>query len=220
MIFLSTDGAHAAAQSVWLWLIRLGGPGLILLGIADNSFIPLTGGMDFLTIVLAAASPDWWWYYSVMATVGAVIGGYFTYKIGKKSGKEALTDRVPNKKLERIYKKFEKKGGFWAVFVPALLPPPVPFVPFLLAAGALQYPRNKFLVALSSGRLVRYSVLGLLAHIYGKQIIGFIAHYKKPVLISFLVLFSFGILSTLLLWWKKRKKGGAAGNVEQSPKAA
>ncbi len=44
----------------------------------------------------------------------------------------------------KVYKAFER-WGFSAVAIPALLPPPFPFVPFLLAAGAMQYSRQKFL---------------------------------------------------------------------------
>ena len=164
------------ATGVWLWLRRLGGPGLILLGLADNSFIPLTGGMDALAIILSASHPGLWWYYAIMATIGAVIGGYITFQIGRKGGKEALEDRVPHKKLQKVFHKFEEKGGFWAVFIPAMLPPPVPYVPFLIAAGALDYPQRKFLAAISSGRFLRYGAACYLGHLYGKQIIRFMRH--------------------------------------------
>ena len=58
---------------VWRWLVRLGGPGLVVLGIADNSVIPLTGSMDVLTMWLAARHRDLWPYYALMATAGAVL---------------------------------------------------------------------------------------------------------------------------------------------------
>ena len=63
---------------VWRWLVKLGGPGLVVLGIADNSVIPLTGSMDVLTMWLAARHRDLWPYYALMATAGAVLGGYIT----------------------------------------------------------------------------------------------------------------------------------------------
>ena len=63
------------AVSVWTRLRRLGGLGLILLGIADSSVIPLTGSMDVLTVYLAARHREPWPYYALMATLGAVIGG-------------------------------------------------------------------------------------------------------------------------------------------------
>jgi membrane protein DedA with SNARE-associated domain len=44
-------------------------------------------------------------------------------------------------------------------------------VPFLIAAGASQYPRGKFLSALVLGRGVRYTILGVLGYLYGHWII-------------------------------------------------
>jgi membrane protein DedA with SNARE-associated domain len=44
-------------------------------------------------------------------------------------------------------------------------------VPFLIAAGATQYPRGKFLAALVIGRSVRYTILGLLGYLYGRWIL-------------------------------------------------
>src|SRR4030081_2086504 len=76
--------------SIFRRLRRLGGPGLVLLGIADNSVIPLTGSMDVLTIWLAARHREPWPYYALMATIGAVLGGYITYSLARKSGKSAL----------------------------------------------------------------------------------------------------------------------------------
>ncbi len=53
------------AVSTWVRLRRLGGVGLVLLGIADNSVIPLTGSMDVLTIWLAARHREPWPYYAL-----------------------------------------------------------------------------------------------------------------------------------------------------------
>src|SRR5438270_6373604 len=105
------------------WLVRMGGPGLVLLGIADNSIIPLTGSMDVLTIWLAAGHRDLWPYYAVMATVGAAIGGYITYALGRKGGKEAIERKLKKDRAERLFNRFQK-WGFGSVAVGALLPPP------------------------------------------------------------------------------------------------
>ncbi len=188
-----------------MWLRRLGGPGLILLGLADNSFIPMPGGMDMLTIVLSASHHGWWWYYAIMATIGAVLGGYITYRIGRKGGKEYIESRFPKRRLAKIYDRFEHGGGFWAVCIPAMLPPPIPYVPFLLAAGALDYPRRKFLAAITVGRAIRYFLVAYLAHIYGKQIMGFVTRYYKPILWIFIAMTAFGVLSGLFLYYKQKK---------------
>jgi membrane protein YqaA with SNARE-associated domain len=189
------------ALSVWTWLRRLGGPGLILLGIADNSIVPLPGSMDVFTIILAANHREWWFYYAFMATAGAVLGGYFTYRLGREGGKDTLEKKLSKEKAEKIYKKFEKKG-FWAIAVPALLPPPVPIVPFLLAAGAMQYSRKKFLASLAVGRAIRFIVVAFVAAHFGTQIFQFFSKYYKPALYSLIGIAVLGGLAGL--WWYLR----------------
>src|SRR5439155_7808998 len=88
------------------WVRRLGGPGLVLLGLADNSVVPLPGSMDVLTIWLAAGHRSWWPYYAAMATIGALIGGYITYGLARKGGKEAL--EAKQDQVSKIYSRFER----------------------------------------------------------------------------------------------------------------
>src|SRR5438105_14667109 len=141
----------ASRKSALRWLIGLGGPGLILLGIADNSLVPLPGSTDVATIFLAAHQRTVWIYYALMATAGSILGGYLTYRMARRGGKTTLEKRFSQEKIEKVYAAFER-WGFASVAIPAILPPPFPIVPMLLAAGALQYPTRKFLAALAVGR--------------------------------------------------------------------
>jgi membrane protein YqaA with SNARE-associated domain len=178
------------------WIRRLGGPGLVLLGLADNSVVPLPGSMDVLTIWLAARHRPWWPYYAAMATVGALIGGYITYGLARKGGKEALEAKLSKDKVEKIYARFER-WGFGAVAIPALLPPPFPIVPFLLAAGALQYPRRRFLAALALGRGVRFTLVAGMGALYGRHIVAFFSKYYKPALMT---LIGLAIIGGIVAW--------------------
>ena len=165
------------------WIRHLRGLGLLVLGLADNSVIPLPGSMDVLTIWLAAGQPKLWPYYAAMATLGAVLGGYITYSLARKGGKEAFEKRVQKRTASKVYKQFER-WGFWAIAVPAMIPPPFPIVPFLLAAGAMQYSHKKFLGALAVGRGIRFIVVAGLGALYGNHIVSFFAkYYLSAVLI-------------------------------------
>src|SRR5208282_3798268 len=94
------------AIPIWQRLRRMGGPGLVLLGVADNSVIPLTGSMDVLTIWLAARHREPWPYYAFMATLGAVIGGYITYSLARKGGKEMMERKLSKKRAARFSRAF------------------------------------------------------------------------------------------------------------------
>jgi membrane protein YqaA with SNARE-associated domain len=173
--------APMVARSVRHWIYQLGGLGFIPLGLLDNSVIPLPGSMDVLTIFLSARKEQLWFYYASMATAGSVMGGFVTYRLARKGGKETLARRFPPRKLEKVYEIFGR-WGFGAVAIPALLPPPVPMLPFLFAAGTMQYPARKFLFALTMGRLVRYTLLAFLAARYGRQILAFISQHSHPAI--------------------------------------
>jgi membrane protein YqaA with SNARE-associated domain len=193
------------ALSVWRQLRRMGGPGLVLLGIADNSVIPLTGSMDVLTIWLAARHHEPWPYYALMATLGAVIGGYITYALARKGGKEAMERKLSKKRAVQVSQAFER-WGFFAVVVPALMPPPFPFVPFLLAAGAMQYSPRKFLGALTLGRGVRYSIAAGLGYVYGNHILRFFSRYDKPAIAILVGLAVIGAVLSLVQYLRIKNK--------------
>jgi membrane protein YqaA with SNARE-associated domain len=189
---------------VWTWLVRLGGPGLVLLGIADNSVIPLTGSMDVLTIWLAAGHRNLWPYYAAMATAGAVLGGYITYSLGRKGGKEAIKKKINESKADKLFKRFDR-WGFSTVAVGALLPPPFPLVPVLLTAGALQYSRKKFVAALTMGRAVRYSLIAGFGSIYARQITSFFNRYYKLAVLILIGLAVLGGVFALLEYLRSRR---------------
>jgi membrane protein YqaA with SNARE-associated domain len=188
------------------WLIHLGGPSLILLGLIDNSVIPLPGSTDVVTILLAAHRREPWIYYALMATIGSVLGGYITYRMARKGGKETLEKRFTQKKVKKVYAIFER-WGFASVAIPALLPPPFPIVPMLLAAGAMQYPTRKFLTALSIGRGLRYIILAYLGYQYGRNIVKFFDQYYWPVLIVLIVFSAAGGLYGLYEYKRRQKPG-------------
>jgi len=172
-----------AARSLRRWIVHLGGLGLIFLGLLDSSIIPIPGSMDVVTIILSARQQEWWFYYALMATAGSVIGGFVTYRLARKGGKETLERRLSRRHVDRVQRIFER-WGFSAIAIPALLPPPAPMVPFVLAAGAMRYPVRKFLAAMTLGRIIRYTILAYLAARYGRKIIAFIAKHGHPVALT------------------------------------
>lgn len=191
-------------MSVWRHLRRMGGPGLVVLGVADNSLIPLTGSMDVLVIWLAARHREPWPYYAAMATLGAVIGGYITYALARKGGKETMDRKLSKRRAKKVARAFER-WGFGTVAVGALLPPPFPFVPFLVAAGALQYSRAKFLGALTLGRVVRYSIGAFLGFHYGTHILRFFSQYYKPAMAILIGLAVTGGVMSIIQYLRMRK---------------
>jgi len=175
--------------------------GLVVMGILDASmvfFLPL--GIDFVAILMAARRPELFWLYAVLATVGSVAGAAGTYWIGRKIGEKGLTRFVRERQLRRVKHRLDR--GVFLVAALALIPPPFPFTPFVLGAGALGVNAWSFFVGLAAMRLVRFGVETTLARHYGSQIIRWM---KTPTFEAFVGVFialaAIGtIVSAVLVW--------------------
>jgi len=211
------------SESVWKWMHTLGGPGLILLGIADNTpFISAPpGSVDVFVILLSAHRHEWWVYYAFMATVGEVLGGYLAYRLAEKGGQETLEKRIGKTRAEKLYKHFEKHG-FITVFLGSILPPPFPFSSVLMAAGIMQYPCKQFLSALTAGRGLRFFAVAYLGRIYGRQMIDFFSrHYRSMVhlLVALIVISVIGAL-VYFKWYRptaQRQERERGEEIEKFP---
>jgi membrane protein YqaA with SNARE-associated domain len=199
----------ALLLDVWRTLRQLGGIGLIVMGVLDSSVIPTPGGLDALTIVLAAREKEIWFYYAVMAVIGSVLGGYLTYRLGRKGGEGALERRLSKKRLKSVHSAFER-WGFGTVFVPSLMPPPFPLSPFLLGAGAMNYPLKKYLLALTAGRAIRFFLIAYLASLYGRSLINLFAKHYLTILIVLIALAVVGGVIFIIYNSRRKRKGEQA----------
>lgn len=141
--------------------------GVLLLGILDSTlvfFLPL--GIDAVVILLAARNPSRAWLYPLLAASGAVIGSAITYWAGRKLGEHGLARFVPAARLASIRTSLRRHGAF-TVAALALIPPPFPFTPFVLTAGALHFSRLRLFPLLGLARLARFGVEAALAVKYG-----------------------------------------------------
>jgi membrane protein YqaA with SNARE-associated domain len=153
------------------WLTHLGALGLFSVAVVDSSFIPLPlpGSTDLLLLWLVAHGEDPW-LLTAMAIAGSLVGGYATWDLGRKGGEAALHRHVPARLLGRVTGWVERHR-ILAVFLPAVLPPPIPLLPFALASGALGVSRLRFFVVYGAARTLRYSFVAWLAVAYGRHAI-------------------------------------------------
>jgi membrane protein YqaA with SNARE-associated domain len=185
------------------WLMHLGVLGLFFVAVIDSSVLPLTlpGSTDLLLLWLVAHSGDPFLLVPC-ALAGSILGGYTTWHIGRRGGEEALRRYVPARLLGRIVGWVERHPVL-AVFLPALLPPPIPLLPFALASGALGVSRRRFLTVFGAARGLRYSFIAWLGVAYGREIVrlwsGNIQKWSTPLLSTFLGLL---VASVCLGIWK------------------
>src|SRR5262249_36490977 len=128
---------------------------------------------DYLVVGRAIRDPTSAFYFPLFAAIGSVIGCALLYTIFRRGGQAVLRKRFSVesiKRVERAYARF----GFFAIAVPAVLPPPLPFKIFVATAGALEYPRWKFLLTVMIARSIRYYVTAILAVFFGRRVLIFL----------------------------------------------
>jgi membrane protein YqaA with SNARE-associated domain len=186
--------------------------GVLAMGILDASmvfFLPL--GIDFVVIILAARRPDWFWLYALLAMIGSLVGAAGTFWIGKKAGERGLTRLVKPRRLKRVKARVDR--GAFVVAGMALIPPPFPFTPFVLASGAFGMNPWSFFGTLAAARGFRFGVEAALASKYRS---GILRWMKTPtfrmVVGVFIALAVIGtIVSAVLVFRASRKDGRTEG---------
>jgi len=174
------------------WLMHLGPLGLFSVAVFDSSVVPVTlpGSTDLLLLWLVANRGDPW-LLALSAIAGSVLGGYTTWHLGRRGGEAALRHYVPALLLRRIVRWVEHHPVL-TVFLPALLPPPIPLLPFALASGALGVSRHRFLVVYGAARTMRYSLIAWVGVVYGRHVVrifsGTLQRWSAPLLWIFGVL--------------------------------
>jgi len=207
----------------WTYVIyrffrRLGPVGILLLGILDSSVLVLPFGNDLLLIALLTAKKPGaiWIAFVVCSAVGSVIGSFVDDLMTRTAGEKGLEKFVGPRKIERLKARIEKHAG-WVVFVTTLLPPPFPYTPVIMTAAALQYSRRKLLLVVFAGRLLRYSLVALLALYFGRQLLVYAR--SKPFEYAMYALLAVAIVGstlTIIKWVRPLRRNGTEGKEEKA----
>ena len=152
--------------------IYLAAPAMIIIGALDSSLLSLPEINDYLVVGRCFKHPSAVFYFPLFAATGSVIGCALLYTIVRRGGQAVLRKRFPLQSIKRVEHAYER-FGFFAIAIPAILPPPLPFKIFVATAGALEYPRWKFLLTVMIARSLRYYVEGILAVYYGRRVLLF-----------------------------------------------
>jgi membrane protein YqaA with SNARE-associated domain len=171
---------------VWLQglVATMGGGGLFMVTFFDSSILAFPFFPDAVVIDLCIAKPARMPYYAAMAALGSLCGCILLYALARKGG-EAFFHRHARGKAAKI-KQWVDDNGFLSAFIPAILPPPFPFKPFVLAEGVFQVPAKTFILAILLGRGLRYGLEGILAVRYGDATLAFLRIHGGAFVLSVL----------------------------------
>jgi len=170
------DWLHVIARRLGYFIVHVpvyvAGPAMILIGALDSSLLSLPEVNDYLVVARCYTHPKTVFFFPLFAAIGSLLGCLLLYTILSRGGRAVLHRRFRIEhvlRVERAYARF----GILALVVPALLPPPMPFKIFVATAGALQFPRRRFLLTIFLARSLRYYVEGTLAVFYGQRVLRF-----------------------------------------------
>jgi membrane protein YqaA with SNARE-associated domain len=197
------------ARLLFAFFWHLGGPGLALLGILDSSFLFAPLGNDLLVVAMTAHyhSVARMLYFAAMSTIGSVLGCLLVDVILRRAGEKGLEHYLPRKRIDYVRKRVEK-NAVWALVLASIAPPPFPFTPFVMAAAALQYPRMRLLTVTGAARMVRFTALGALALLFGRDILRWAqSEAVQIVLVGLIALCTVGSAISVIGWIKRSRTG-------------
>ena len=204
-----------AAVARWLEIhvislpIYFAAPAMIVIGTLDSSLLSLPEINDYLVVGRCFKYPTAAFYFPLFAATGSVIGCNILYTIVRRGGQAVLRKRFPLQSIKRVEKAYER-FGFLAIGIPAILPPPLPFKIFVATAGALEYPRWKFLLTVMIARSFRYYLEGILAVYYGRRVLLFMKD-NGLVIVSIVGTF---VLIGLIVYFIVRQRRNARAPVD------
>lgn len=190
--------------------IYFAAPAMVIIGALDSSLLSLPEINDYLVVGRCFKDPTAVFYFPLFAAIGSVLGCNLLYTIVRRGGQAVLRKRfnlASIKRVERAYERF----GFLAIGIPAILPPPLPFKIFVATAGALEYPRWKFLLTVMIARSFRYYVEGILAVFYGRRVLLFM---KDNGLVILSIVGALALIGLVVYIVVKRRRGPAAEYVD------
>jgi membrane protein YqaA with SNARE-associated domain len=182
--------------------VSLGGPGLFVIAFLDSSFLSFPEVNDILIIYLTTQHKERMVYYALMTTLGSICGCLALYSLARKGGEAFLRRRFNPEYLERAMATF-RRYGLLAILIPSILPPPMPFKVFVLAAGVAKVRPLEFIIAIAIGRGFRYFGEGLLAVYYGDHAADFLRDNAQAVAIGVAV--AVLVLGGGWIVWRRRR---------------
>ena len=191
-------------------------PAMIVIGALDSSLLSLPEINDYLVVGRCFKYPSAAFYFPLFAAIGSVIGCNILYTIIRRGGQAVLRKRFPLESIKRVERAYER-FGFLAIGIPAILPPPLPFKIFVATAGALEYPRWKFLLTVMIARSFRYYVEGILAVYYGRRVLLFM---KDNGLVIVSIVGSLALIGLIVYFIIRQRKNSRAPVTAEADEAS
>jgi membrane protein YqaA with SNARE-associated domain len=178
-------------------LIAWGPAGILLLSILDSSGVPVAGVFDALLIVIAAERPSIAWWCALLAVAGSTVGNLILFSSAHRGGRRFMSKAAPEGKAAK-FREWFRRYGMVTVFIPALIPIPMPLKVFVISAGVVGTSLIEFLSVVIVARSLRYFGAAWLGVTLGRESTGFLKahawHFVAGAVALFLALYAFIVI--------------------------
>ncbi len=187
-------------------IVSWGPLGVLILAVVDSAGIPIPLGVDALVVTLGTWGVDTAFLAAVLAVAGSLAGNLILYSLARKGGEAYARRHILSVRAQRLHDWFIRYG-LLTVFIPALLPIPLPMKLFVILAGAFGVRRHSFILTVLAARIPRYFGLAYLGVAIGTQSLAWFVNHAVELTLGAVGLFLF---LYLLIRLKDRGRPGEA----------
>jgi membrane protein YqaA with SNARE-associated domain len=169
------------------FLVALGPWGILAVAFIDAG-IPIPNGLDFLVILLSVKEPASAPLWAALAVLGSSTGNLVLFYLSRKGGQRLLKAETPEGYRKR-FRIWFNRYGLVTVFIPALVPIPMPLKFFVISSGMLGIGWIHFLGTLLLARCLRYGGEAYLGVQLGEHSSRYLADHTRHLIAIAALLF-------------------------------
>lgn len=159
--------------------------------------MPVTGVFDALLILIAAERPSAAWICAALAVVGSTVGNTILFWMARKGGSRFMAKAAPEGRAVK-FRAWFRRYGMVTVFIPALIPIPLPMKLFVISAGVTGTALTEFIAVVLIARSLRYFGEAWLGIALGSESTKFLTSHAWHFVAGAVLLFA--ALYGLILW--------------------
>ena len=175
-------------------LVDWGPAGILILSILDSAGVPVAGVFDALLILIAVERPGVAWLCGGLAVAGSTVGNSLLFWTARRGGHRFMEKAAPEGRAAR-FREWFVRYGMVTVFVPALVPIPMPLKLFVISAGVMGTAPIEFVGVILVARILRYFGEVWLGVTLGKESPAFLRthawNFAEGAVLLFVILYLF-----------------------------
>jgi membrane protein YqaA with SNARE-associated domain len=183
----------------------LGAPGMFVVAFLDSSFLSFPEINDILLVTSSHIHPERAWLYAAMTTLGSVTGCLVMWELGRRGGEAFLAKKFGASRVQRV-ELAVKRWGVLTIAIPAVLPPPMPFKIFVVAAGVVGFPARRLALTLLLARGLRYAFWAAMGAYYGGEALEWLERFDAWFAdrwVAILIVLGGLVLAALIFLWAR-----------------